>query len=151
MKRIIFMLVLTVNTIIFGSSFEGYWMTQEKGYNTQAVIEVTQENGMYKGEIKYIAFVDKEFNFYGYTLNDNFISFKLIKNFTQYDENRYRNGRVINPQNNKEYYARAKVKNGKLYLRGSLDPFGILGLTRVWKKIDINELLEKEEIKKYDK
>lgn len=145
MKKILLFLLLNVS--IFATSFEGYWMTQEKGYNTQAVIEVQKQGDKYFGQIKYIAIVDKKFNYHGYTFDDKFIGIKLIRDFIKIDENKYRKGRIINPQNNNDYYAKATVERDKLYVRGSLDPFGILGLTRVWKRIDIDDLLSKGEVK----
>lgn len=143
MKKLILFTLLNLSAY---GNFVGYWMTQEKGYGTQAVIEVKEENNLYFGTIKYIACVDKKFNYYGYIDKDKFIGIKLIKNFIKLDENRYRKGRVINPQNNKEYYARATVEGDNLYMRGSLDPFSILGLTRVWRRIDINDLLKKGKV-----
>ncbi len=140
-------LFLAIKLSIFANPFVGYWMTQEKGYNTQAVIEVKEENDIYTGTIRYIAVVDNKFNYYGYTTDDKYIGLKLLRKFIKLDENRYRKGRVINPQNNKEYYARATVKGDNLHMRGSLDPFSILGLTRVWRRIDINDLLSKGEVK----
>lgn len=62
---------------------------------------------------------------------------KIIDNFTyNADKNKYENGIIYDPSSGKTYYANAEIKDGKLYLRGSVDKLGWFGVTQVWEKID---------------
>jgi uncharacterized protein (DUF2147 family) len=43
-----------------------------------------------------------------------------------------KNGKVLDPDNGKLYYAKIYLKEGKLVLRGSLDKAGLLGRSQTW-------------------
>ena len=43
-----------------------------------------------------------------------------------------KNGKVLDPDNGKLYYAKVYLKDGKLVLRGSLDKAGLLGRSQTW-------------------
>ena len=43
-----------------------------------------------------------------------------------------KNGKVLDPDNGKLYYAKIYLKDGKLVLRGSLDKAGLLGRSQTW-------------------
>ena len=140
--RIILMFIILGN-VLFANSILGYWMTQEGKTGKEAIVLVEKIGETYNGKIKYIATVDKKFNIISYTNKDEIIGFELVKDFKKVDDNIYKNGRVIDPKSSREYYASVKLEGDKFLLRGSLDPHGILGTRRVWKKVD------KEYIKKY--
>ncbi|MCQ8212018.1 DUF2147 domain-containing protein [Cetobacterium somerae] len=140
--RIILMFIILGN-VLFANSILGYWMTQEGKTGKEAIVLVEKIGETYNGKIKYIATVDKKFNIISYTNKDEIIGFELVKDFKKVDDNIYKNGRVIDPKSSREYYASVKLEGDKFLLRGSLDPHGILGARRVWKKVD------KEYIKKY--
>lgn len=140
--RIILMFIILGN-VLFANSILGYWMTQEGKTGKEAIVLVEKIGETYSGKIKYIATVDKKFNIISYTNKDEIIGFELVKDFKKVNDNIYKNGRVIDPKSSREYYASVKLEGDKFLLRGSLDPHGILGARRVWKKVD------KEYIKKY--
>ncbi|WP_281699182.1 DUF2147 domain-containing protein [Cetobacterium somerae] len=139
----IIILFMIVGNILFANSILGYWMTQEGKNGKEAIVLIEKEKNTYIGKIKYIATVDKNFNIISYTNKDEIIDFELVKDFQKVDDVTYKKGRIIDPKSSREYYASVKLEGNKFILKGSLDPHGILGAKRVWKKID------KEYIKKY--
>lgn len=140
--KIILMFIFLGN-MLFASPILGYWMTQEGKTGKEAIVLIEKVKETYIGKIRYIATVDKKFNIISYTNKDEIIGFELVKDFKKIDDLTYKNGRIIDPKSSKEYYASVKIDGNRFVLRGSLDPHGILGARRVWKKID------KEYIKKY--
>ena len=139
----IILLFIFLGNLLFANPILGYWMTQEGKNGKEAIVLVEKIGETYSGKIKYIATVDKKFNIINYTNKDEIIGFELVKDFKRTDNNIYKNGRVIDPKSSREYYASVRVEEDKFVLRGSLDPHGILGAKRVWKKVD------KEYIKRY--
>ena len=55
----------------------------------------------------------------------------------------YKNGKVYNFDAGKTYYAKITLKGDTLELRGSIDKSGVMGETKIWKK------LSDEEVKPY--
>lgn len=139
----IILLFIILGNMLFANPILGYWMTQEGKTGKEAIVLMEKVGEKYSGKIKYIATVDKKFNIISYTNKDEIIGFELVKDFKKTDNNIYKNGRVIDPKSSREYYASVRVEGEDFILRGSLDPHGILGAKRVWKKVD------KEYIKKY--
>ncbi|QNM14887.1 MULTISPECIES: DUF2147 domain-containing protein [Fusobacterium] len=134
----VILLFLILQSILYANPSLGYWMTQEGKNGKEAIvlIEKDKDRDTYSGKIKYIATVDENFDIISYTNKDEIIDFTLIKDLEKTDENIYKNGTIIDPKTSNEYHASAKIKGDKFILRGSLDPCGILGAKRVWKRID---------------
>jgi uncharacterized protein (DUF2147 family) len=47
-------------------------------------------------------------------------------------EGELRGGKVLDPENDKLYYAKIYLDKGNLILRGSLDKRGLLGRSQTW-------------------
>lgn len=139
----VILLFMVLGNMLFANSILGYWMTQEGKTGKEAIVLIEKVRDTYVGRIKYIATVNKKFDIISYTNRDEIIGFELVKGFKKIDDKTYKNGRVIDPKSSREYYASVKLEGDRFILKGSLDPHGILGAKRVWKKVD------REYLKKY--
>ena len=63
--------------------------------------------------------------------NQPIVGLTIIRDM-QLVDGELRNGKVLDPDNGKFYYAKVYLKDGKLILRGSLDKAGILGRSQTW-------------------
>lgn len=75
---------------------------------------------------------------------------KIFLSDLEFNGKRWVNGRIYNPNNNGIYYAEAYLSEDKntLFLKVSVDSFGIIGITLKWHRIlgEIYEPLECNEI-----
>ncbi len=149
MTRIFFLLIVFIN-FTFADAFLSYWMTQEGRGQTEAIILIQKLNNKYIGTIKYVAYVDKNFNIIGFSDDDEFINLQIINDLEKTEDNVYKHGTIVDPTSSFKYYLRARVQGNNLILRGSLDPFSILGASRVWKRVD-ESLLKYIKMENYDK
>lgn len=144
-KKIYLILTFLITSYLsFSNSIEGYWMTLEKNKPSQAILKIDQgKDGLFYGKIVYIATSKIGDSPISVITKDPFIGFPLIKSFRKTDdEHYYKGGFVTNPENNKTYYARIRIKDKEtMILRGSLDPFGILGLSRAWKRVYLKNFI----------
>lgn len=143
MKKIILTLALLLSIFALADKYDivGTFLIEErKEHGNNVIIEFKEEtDGTISGYI--IDLANKE----GQTIDNlnpdpelkgqNLIGMKFIKNFV-YDnsDDRYIEGKIYDPTRGKWWNARAYVDGNAIYLKGSLDKYGILGLTKVWKK-----------------
>lgn len=124
----------------------GYWITNEK-VGSEAIIELKRDPDTleYYGVIKKIAFPEEGKKEIPVLTEDPFINIKIIYGFKYNEERkRYLGGRVLDPTNGNIYYARLRVdKKGLLVLRGSLDPWSILGANRRWGRVYSDNFVDK--------
>ena len=115
----------------------GEWITVDDNTGEQkSVVTIYQaENGKYYGKIVELfeldaaAAVCEECT--GAEHNQPIVGLTIIRDM-QLVDGELRNGKVLDPDNGKFYYAKVYLKDGKLILRGSLDKAGILGRSQTW-------------------
>lgn len=143
MKKIYltFMLLLSIFALADKSDILTTFIIEErKEHGNNVLIEFKEElDGTISGYI--IDLSNKE----GQTIDtlnpdpelrgQSLIGMKFIKNF-KYDESddRYLEGKIYDPTRGVWWNARAYIDGNAIYMKGSLDKYGILGLTKVWKK-----------------
>lgn len=139
MKRTSFLVVALffVATIFAQTPIIGEWITVDDNTGEQkSVVTIYQaENGKYYGKIVELfeldaaAAVCEECT--GAEHNQPIVGLTIIRDM-QLVDGELRNGKVLDPDNGKFYYAKVYLKDGKLILRGSLDKAGILGRSQTW-------------------
>lgn len=139
MKRTSFLVVALffVATIFAQTPILGEWITVDDNTGEQkSVVTIYQaENGKYYGKIVELfeldaaAAVCEECT--GAEHNQPIVGLTIIRDM-QLVDGELRNGKVLDPDNGKFYYAKVYLKDGKLILRGSLDKAGILGRSQTW-------------------
>lgn len=137
MKRNIFLVIaLFFATTIFAQTpILGEWITVDDNSGEQkSVVKIYQaENGKYYGKIielfgeKDAVCVECE----GADHNQPIVGLTIIRDM-QLVGDELKNGKVLDPDNGKLYYAKVYLKDGKLVLRGSLDKAGLLGRSQTW-------------------
>lgn len=137
MKRNIFLVIaLFFATTIFAQTpILGEWITIDDNSGEQkSVVKIYQaENGKYYGKIVDL-FGDKTSvceACEGADHNQPIIGLTIIRDM-QLVGDELKNGKVLDPDNGKLYYAKVYLKDGKLVLRGSLDKAGLLGRSQTW-------------------
>lgn len=130
---------------VFGADLEGYYMTHKGEKGQQSIVEFFKKDG------KYYA--------YGFANVDGSAPKKDIHNKNSALRNRldkgsvfiynlvrdgssdvFKNGRVYDFDSGKEYYAKATLKGDTLEFRGSIDKSGLMGETKIWKKLSDKEV-----------
>lgn len=139
MKRTSFLVVALffIATIFAQTPILGEWITVDDNTGEQkSVVTIYQaENGKYYGKIVELfeldaaAAVCEECT--GAEHNQPIVGLTIIRDM-QLVDGELRNGKVLDPDNGKFYYAKVYLKDGKLILRGSLDKAGILGRSQTW-------------------
>ena len=139
MKRTYFLVVALffAATIFAQTPILGDWITVDDNTGEQkSVVTIYQaENGKYYGkivelfELNAATAVCKECT--GADHNQPIVGLTIIRDM-QLVDGELRNGKVLDPDNGKFYYAKVYLKDGKLILRGSLDKAGILGRSQTW-------------------
>lgn len=139
MKRNAFLLVaLFFAATIFGQTpILGDWITiDDKTGEQKSVVTIYQaENGKYYGKIVELfepnadTAICEECT--GADHNQPIVGLTIIRDM-QLVDGELRNGKVLDPDNGKFYYAKVYLKDGKLILRGSLDKAGLLGRSQTW-------------------
>ena len=139
MKRNAFLLVALffAATIFAQTPILGDWITvDDKTGEQKSVVTIYQaENGKYYGKIVELfepnaaTAVCEECT--GADHNQPIVGLTIIRDM-QLVDNELRNGKVLDPDNGKLYYAKVYLKDGKLILRGSLDKVGLLGRSQTW-------------------
>ncbi|RDU59144.1 DUF2147 domain-containing protein [Helicobacter marmotae] len=129
----------------FAASLEGYYMTHKGEKGQQSIVEFFK-----KGD-KYYAYgfanVDgsppkKDINNANVALRNRFdkgsvFVYNLVR---EGKSNVYKNGKVYNFDTGKEYYAKVTLDGDILELRGSIDKSGIMGETKIWRRLSEEEL-----------
>lgn len=138
-KRNAFLLVaLFLATTIFAQTpIIGDWITVDDNTGEQkSVVTIYQaDNGKYYGKIVELFELDaatavcEECTSADH--NQPIVGLIIIRDM-QFVDGELRNGKVLDPDNGKFYYAKVYLKDGKLILRGSLDKAGLLGRSQTW-------------------
>ena len=138
-KQNYFLLVALIfaTTIFAQTPILGDWITVDDNTGEQkSVVSIYQaENGKYYGKIIQLFQLDpatavcKECT--GADHNQPIVGLTIIRDM-QLIDGELRNGKVLDPDNGKFYYAKVYLKDGKLILRGSLDKAGLLGRSQTW-------------------
>jgi len=125
----------------------GYWQTRDKKTNNPSgVVRVYYRKGMFYGKIIRIYRqnghlpTDRCVKCTGANKNKRILGILTIRDMV-YQNGVYRNGRVLDPNNGKEYHARMWVTdNGQqLKLRGYIG-IPLFGRTAVWHRIPRNKV-----------
>ena len=139
MKRNSFLLVAIffTATIFAQTPILGDWITVDDNTSEQkSVVSIYQaENGKYYGKIIQLFQLDPATavceECTGADHNQPIVGLTIIRDM-QLIDGELRNGKVLDPDNGKFYYAKVYLKDGKLILRGSLDKAGLLGRSQTW-------------------
>lgn len=113
----------------------GEWITVDDNTGEhKSVVRIYQaDNGKYYGDIVELygdpnaVCVECE----GADHNHPIVGLTIIRDMQLVGEE-LKNGKVLDPDNGKLYYAKVYLKDGKLVLRGSLDKAGLLGRSQTW-------------------
>ena len=113
----------------------GEWITVDDNSGEQkSVVRIYQaDNGKYYGDIIEL-FDDPNavcVECVGADHNHTIVGLTIIRDMQLVGEE-LKNGKVLDPDNGKLYYAKVYLKDGKLVLRGSLDKAGLLGRSQTW-------------------
>lgn len=145
LKLIIF-LTLSIISLSNKEDILTTFLIVEKGQSSNVIILFKEENDKINGYILDISNKESpktqlyDINNKNKELrNKPLIGLKIVKDFI-YDSktDSYINGKIYDPTTGYWFHCSAHIKNNKLYLRGSLDQLGILGMTRTWSKTDKN-------------
>ena len=137
MKRNIFLVIAMffATTICAQTPILGEWITVDDNTGEQkSVVKIYKaDNGKYYGEIINLfgdpTSVCTECE--GADQNKPIVGLTIIRDM-QLVGDELKNGKVLDPDNGKFYYAKVYIKDGKLVLRGSLDKAGLLGRSQTW-------------------
>ena len=137
MKRNIFLLIAMffATTIFAQTPILGEWITvDDNSGEHKSVVRIYQaDNGKYYGDIIELfgdpnaVCVECE----GADHNHPIVGLTIIRDMQLVGEE-LNNGKVLDPDNGKLYYAKVYLKDGKLVLRGSLDKAGLIGRSQTW-------------------
>ncbi|STP09371.1 DUF2147 domain-containing protein [Helicobacter cinaedi] len=130
---------------LFGADLEGYYMTHKGESGRQSIVE------FFKRGDKYYCYgfanVDgsapkKDVNNENPALRERFdkgsvFVYNLVRDGKS---DVFKNGKVYNFDTGKEYYAKVTLKGDTLELRGSVDKSGLMGETKIWKKLSDKEV-----------
>ncbi len=123
----------------------GYWLTQ----NGKSIILITREKDTFSGKIVWLKEPrypkgDKNEGKEKMDLNnpdikkrtDKLIGLKLLWDF-KFKKDKWAGGKIYDPENGKTYFCKIKMnKKGNLIIKGSIDKWGIVGRSTVWKKVN---------------
>jgi uncharacterized protein (DUF2147 family) len=137
MKRNFFLVIAMffAATIFAQTPIFGEWITVDDNTGEhKSVVRIYQaDNGKYYGDIIELygdpnaVCVECE----GADHNHPIVGLTIIRDMQLVGEE-LKNGKVLDPDNGKLYYAKVYLKDGKLVLRGSLDKAGLLGRSQTW-------------------
>nr|QGT50518.1 hypothetical protein Helico5904_1900 [uncultured Helicobacter sp.] len=143
------LLKYSVIVFLFGQCFAqdlvGYYMTHKGESGRQAIVE------FFKKDNKYYAYgfanldgapPKKDIHNENPALRDRIdkttvFIFDLVRDGSS---NTYKDGRVYNFDTGKIYYAKITLKDNGLELRGSVDKMGLVGETKVWRRLSDEEI-----------
>ena len=139
MKRTLFFAVTLLFTVtLFAQNpLLGEWITVDDATGEQkSIVRIYQaDNGKYYGTIIQLLEENGETavctECTGEDHNKPIVGLTIIRDM-QLKDNELREGKVLDPDNGKFYYAKVYLKDGKLILRGSLDKAGLLGRSQTW-------------------
>lgn len=139
MKRILFFAVtLLFSVTLFAQNpLLGEWITVDDATGEQkSIVRIYQaDNGKYYGTIIQLLEENGETavctECTGEDHNKPIVGLTIIRDM-QLKDGELREGKVLDPNNGKFYYAKVYLKDGKLILRGSLDKAGLLGRSQTW-------------------
>jgi len=149
-------LLVLLSTLVLGVFFSlaanaqadkivGKWQSiDEKTDKAKSIIRIYKSNGKYYGKIdqllnkkpgeenpncKHCGAYDGKYK----TSDNKTVGLELIKDLEyDADDNEWTDGTIFDPEEGKEYTCSMEIIDGKLNVRGSLDPWGIAGRTQIW-------------------
>ncbi len=145
MKKIVFLMVLCLlfvvtfaQEVVTGNGIVGKWYTVED----RSIVEIRQVNDKFFGKITWLKVPTDENNKVKVddknpevALKDRpIVGIEFLKDF-KYDDkaNKWIDGTIYNPEDGKTYYCYMVIeKDGRLFVRGSLDAWGWIGKTQYW-------------------
>lgn len=138
-KKLYFLLTCVVMTTCLWAQTPilGEWITVDDATGEhKSIVRIYQaENGKYYGQI--IDLLEENADnavcteCTGADYNQPIVGLTIIRDM-QLKNGELRDGKVLDPDNGKFYYAKVYLKDGKLILRGSLDKAGVLGRSQTW-------------------
>ena len=134
-KMLFVAMVLFATQVMAQTPILGEWITVDDNSGEQkSVVRIYQaDNGKYYGDIIEL-FDDPNavcVECVGADHNHPIVGLTIIRDMQLVGEE-LKNGKVLDPDNGKLYYAKVYLKDGKLVLRGSLDKAGLLGRSQTW-------------------
>lgn len=137
-KQVFSLLVVlfSVTTLCAQTPILGNWITVDDATGKQmSLVRIYQaDNGKYYGKIIQLFGANANAVCEACTGKDHKkpIQGLIIIRDMELVDGELRNGRVLDPDDGKFYYAKIYLKDGKLVLRGSIDKAGILGRSQTW-------------------
>lgn len=152
MKKLILFLLLVISALSFSSENDifGQWITEKAKNGNQIIVTFYKKNNLYFGKIiaLTIPVYQKGEIFVGKPKMDlsnpnkdlkhrPLVGINFVTNFNYNSEkNRFENGYIYNPENGKTYHCSISFKNkNEIFVKGSLDSFGLIGKKQIWKKV----------------
>ena len=137
-KTLFFAVTLLFSVTLFAQNpLLGEWITVDDATGEQkSIVRIYQaDNGKYYGTIIQLLEENGETavctECTGEDHNKPIVGLTIIRDM-QLKDGELREGKVLDPDNGKFYYAKVYLKDGKLILRGSLDKAGLLGRSQTW-------------------
>ena len=139
MKRFYFILAVAFYCVCMSAQTPmlGEWVTVDDNTGEKiSVVTIYQaNNGKYYGKITQLLVGSGNEVCTACTGNDHnkpIVGLVIVRDM-ELNGNELRNGKVLDPENGKFYYAKIYLNDkGNLVLRGSLDKAGILGRSQTW-------------------
>lgn len=143
--KVIWALVVFVGAIfantINENDINGIWEIPEEVEGYSSIGEIfTQDKKVYAYAFEYAKKVDNKLikrELGDENKNANNLRGKIFLSNLEFNGKRWVNGRIYNPNNGKIYYAEAYLSKDKntLFIKVSIDSFGIIGITLEWYRI----------------
>lgn len=138
---IVFVMCVFANTEINEDDINGIWEIPEEAEGFVSIGEIfTQDDIAYAYAFAYAKKVGD--GLVPRVLSDenknaNNLKDKIFLSNLEFNGKKWVNGRIYNPNNNKIYYAEAYLSQDKntLFIKVSIDSFGIIGVTLEWYRI----------------
>lgn len=112
----------------------GLWETSKKGSH----IEIYKKGDEYFGKVAWLKEPNDPETGKPKT-DDNgdlILNMEILKEFS-FDDDEWEDGTIYDPESGKTYYCSMEFDDdGKLKIRGSVDPMGWLGRTEIWTRVD---------------
>jgi len=112
----------------------GLWKTSEK----KSHIEIYRKGKQYFGKISWLKEPNDQESGKPVTgkNGDPILNMEILEGFV-FDEDEWEDGTVYDPESGKTYYCSMEItEDGRLKIRGSLDPMGWVGRTDIWTRVE---------------
>ena len=120
----------------------GRWLTKEG----RSIVEIYRQGKQLRGKIVYLKEpLDDQGRPKLDTNNPDaskhdrpVLGMDVVSGFRYEGDGKWDGGRAYDPKNGKSYHCSMRIKDGQVYLRGSLDRWGVLGRTEIWTRASTN-------------